>query len=242
MPGANLLPLGFPQAVSASLAGSTVEQEGAGFYAFGNDSYWGGREFIYVKAGGAIRQFGVCIVTPTVSGGKYVYTATEAPSTAILGRPIGIAMTALASGEWGWLCIGGVVPVNSNAAVAAAAAIAVAATGQGGASAAGKQITNAAVVVASTQTVAKSNCTGASGSLLIQVPDSDGWFVGAYLSGTGVGAGAKVAAIDPSGRFVTVDVVSTAAISGTVTATYNNATIFYNVCHINRPFMQGAIT
>ena len=76
----------------------------------------------------------------------------------------------------------------------------------------------------------------------LQVPNSDGWFVGAYLSGTGIAAATTVSSIDPSGRFVTLSVVTTAAVSGSVTATYNNATIFYNVAHLNRPFAQGAIT
>ena len=57
-----------------------------------------------------------------------------------------------------------------------------------------------------------------------------------------IAAGTTVSSIDPSGRFVTLSAVTTAAVAGTVTATYNNATVFYNVAHINRPFAQGAIT
>ena len=58
-----------------------------------------------------------------------------------------------------------------------------------------------------------------------------------------MGTNARVVSIDPSGRFVTVDVANTTAgIAGTVTATYNNATIHYNVASLNRSFAQGAIT
>ncbi len=52
----------------------------------------------------------------------------------------------------------------------------------------------------------------------------------------------RVTDIDPSGTLVTLSVATTAAVNGTVTGTYNNATIFYNVAHLNRPFAQGAIT
>jgi hypothetical protein len=76
----------------------------------------------------------------------------------------------------------------------------------------------------------------------LQVSGDAGWFIGAYLSGTGVAAGATITDIDPSGTQVTMSAVATAAINGTVTATYNNGTIFYNVVKINNPIAQGAIT
>lgn len=242
MPGSTLLPVGFQQANAGFLNG-TVESQGPGFYSFGQDAYWGGREFLFVKAGGTIPQFALVTVTPAVSGGKYVYTAVVCPNTANLGRPVGVAMGAAVSGDYLWVCVGGVVPVASAASVAADTAFGIGAAGQGGAIAAGKQILNARVVVAATATVAKTNCTGAAGSLVIQVPDSDGWFTGAYISGTGIQAGTTVVSIDPSGRFVTLSLATTSAyVGGTMTATYNNATIFYNVAHINRPFAQGQVT
>ncbi len=208
------------------------------------DPYWGGAELIYARANGAIRAFGLCILTPTFdsASSRYRYEATEAPSTANLGRSVCVSQEAMASGDFGWFCISGVTPVNCGAAVAAGTTFSNTAAGQGGAAVAGKQVLNAVVTAASSTTVAKANCTTLGLSTLLNVPNSDGWFVGAYLSGTGVAAGATVAAISPDGRTVTMSAASTATISGTVTATYNNATIFYNVAHINRPFMQGAIT
>lgn len=208
------------------------------------DNWWGAGEFMYVKAGGAIRTFGLVQLNPTFNATlkTWDYVATEAASTAILGRTVGVAMKTMADGEYGWICVGGVVPVNSNAAVAADTTFSVAATGQGGAAAVGKQIVNARIVGASTITVAKANCTQTGLNKTLNVPDSDGWFVGAYLSGTGIAAATIVASISPDGRTVTLNNDTTAVVAGTVTATYNNATIFYNVAHINRPFQQGAIT
>lgn len=209
-----------------------------------HDNWWGGGEFMYVKAGGAIRTFGLVQLNPAFDATlkTWNYVATEAASTAILGRTVGVAMKAMADGDYGWICVGGVVPVNSSAAVAADTTFSVAATGQGGAAAAGKQIVNARIIGASTITVAKANCTTVGLSATLNVPDSDGWFVGAYLSGTGIAAATIVSSISPDGRTVTMNNASTAVVAGTVTATYNNATIYYNVAHINRPFQQGAIT
>lgn len=219
----------------------TVSRAQPGLIYAGQDPYWGGGEFIYCVAGGSIRQFGLVVLTPSFSGNQIVYTATEAPNTANLGRTLGVAMTVATVGQFIWVCVGGVVPVNCSAAVAADTTFGIAAAGQGGANSAGKQILNARVVVASTQTVAKTGVAN-SGSNQLQVTDSMGWFIGAYLSGTGIAAGTTVTDISPDGRTVTLSANTTAAVNGTVTATYNNATVFYNVAHINRPFAQGAIT
>lgn len=223
---------------------STTPQVETGTIQGAVDPYWGAGEFIYAKAGGAIRVFGICQINPTYDSAlqTWGYVVTEAASTAILGRTVCVSQRAMASGDYGWFCIGGVTPINSNAAVAADNTFSIAATGQGGAAAAGKQVVNARIVGASTITSAKTNCISKGITTVLTVPNSDGWFVGAYLSGTGVGAAAIVSSISPDGRTVVMSVASTAAISGTVTATYNNATIFYNIAHINRPFQQGAIT
>lgn len=206
------------------------------------DPYWGGGEFIYCKANGAIRQFGLVVITQTIASGQVVYNATEVPNTANLGRTLGVAMVVAASGQFFWVCVGGVVPVNCSASVAADTSFGIAAAGQGGAVAAGKQILNARVMIAGAQTVAKTGCTANSGSTRLFIPSPDGWFAGAYLSGTGIAASTTVTDIDPSGTVATLSTATTAAVNGTVTATYNNATVFYNIAHINRPFAQGAIT
>ena len=233
-------PIGSQQLTPYNLP-DTTSRHTPGLIVDAVDPYWGGGEFIYCKAGGTIRQFGLVVLTQTIANNQVVYTATEVPNTAGLGRMVGVAMVPASSGQFIWVCIGGVVPVNCQASVAADTTFAIAAAGQGGALGNGKQILNARVVIAASQTVAKTGCTNNSGSTILRVPDTAGWFAGAYLSGTGVAAGATVTDIDPSGTVVTMSAVSTAAISGTVTATYNNATVYYNIAHINRPFAQGQV-
>jgi len=233
-------PVGNPQLTPYNLPDSTARLL-PGLIVDAVDPYWGGGEFMYVKANGSIRQFGLVVITQTIASGQVVYNATEVPNTAGLGRTLGVAMVPASSGNFLWVQIGGVVPVNCSASVAADTTFAIAAAGQGGALGNGKQVLNARVIIAATQTVAKTNCVNNSGSTQLRVSNADGWFAGAYLSGTGVASGATVTDIDPSGTLVTMSAVSTAAISGTVTATYNNATVYYNIAHINRPFAQGQI-
>lgn len=233
-------PLGAQQLTPFNLP-DTTERVQSGVIVNAVDPYWGGGEFIYLKANGTIRQYGLVVITPVISGGKIVYNATEVPNTANLARPLAVAMVPADSGEFFWACIGGVVPVNSAAAVAADTTFGIAAAGQGGANAAGKQVLGGRIVIASTTTVVKAG-TANSGSTTLFVNNADGWFIGAYLSGTGIAAGTTIVDIDPSGTIVTLSAATTAAVNSNVTATYNNATIFYNVAHINRPLAQGAIT
>lgn len=226
---------------SVALA-SDVEQAAPGQLMIAQDPYWGGREYMYCYAAGSIRQFGLVVITPTLTGGRIRYDVSEVPNTANLGRSLGVAMVGASAGQYIWVCIGGMVPVNCSAAVAANTTFGIAAAGQGGANAAGKQVLNARVILASTTTVVKAAQAPSGSTKLRLLSDDSGWFIGAYLSGTGIAAGATVVSIDPSGREVTISAATTAAVNGNVTATYNNATIFYNVAHINRPFAQGAIT
>lgn len=232
--------VGLQQIANFGLPDSTARVQ-PGLVVDAVDPYWGAGEFIYVKANGAITAKAICVVTPVVASGAVVYNATEVPNTANLGRMVGVAMTPMDSGEFGWLQIGGMTPVKCGASVAADTSFGITAAGSGGAVAAGKQILNARVMIAAAATVAKAGVAN-SGSLLLQVTGADGWFIGAYLSGTGIAAGTTIVDIDPSGTQVTLSAVTTAAVNSTVTATYNNATIFYNVAHLNRPFAQGAIT
>lgn len=220
----------------------TTERHAPGLTIMGEDPYWGSIEAIYVRANGSIRQGGLVVLTPSLVSNRWRWDATEVPNTANLGRPIYVAMTPMTSGQFGWVSNLGIIPVNCNASVAADTTFGIAAAGQGGANSAGKQILNARVVAPASTTVAKANSVANNNSTRLQIPNSDGWFIGAYLSGTGIAAGTTVTDIDPSGNFVTLSAATTAAVNGTVTATYNNATVYYNVVHIDRPCAQGAIT
>lgn len=236
--------VGTPQPQFSGLVVDTTPRFQPGFAQAFIDPWWGYGEYVYARASASIRAFGLAVLTPVFDStlNSYRYDASEVPNTANLGRTLVVAAKAMSSGDYGWFCQSGLTPVNCNASVAADTTFGIAAAGQGGANGAGKQVLNARVIAAATTTVAKANCQNLSGSTALQVPNSDGWFVGAYLSGTGVAAGATVSSISPDGRTVTMSAASTASIAGTVTATYNNATVFYNVAHIQRPFAQGAIT
>lgn len=207
------------------------------------DPWWGGGELVWGRAAAAIRAQGLCSMQPTFDTAlqAFRYDVTEVANTANLGRSLCVAMGSYTTGQYGWFLLSGVVPVNCQAAVAAGTTFGIAAAGQGGANTAGKQILNGIVVAPSTTTVIKTQCQAPVGSNQLQVGNSEGWFVGAFLSGTGIAGGTTITAIDSSGRIVTLSAVTTAAV-GSVTATYNNGTIFYNVAHLNRPFAQGAIT
>ena len=64
--------------------------------------------------------------------------------------------------------------------------------------------------------------------------------VGVAVTGTGIPASTTITAIDPDNRTVTMSANATATGSVSVTGTYNDATIFYNVVTVNRPGAQGA--
>lgn len=208
------------------------------------DNWWGTGEFLYARAGGVITPFSLCVITPVFDSTlqAWVPVATEAPNTANLGRTLAVAMNTMASGEYSWFQVTGVTPVDCNASVAADTAFGIAAAGQGGAITAGKQVLNSRVIAAASATVVKAGCIAQNGTTLLQVPNSEGWFIGVYLSGSGIAAGTTVTGISPDGRTITLSAAVTAQVNGSVTATYNNGTVFYNVAFINRPFAQGQIT
>jgi len=228
-------------AAAAGLASGVVP----GMIAQADDKVFGGGEFIFARANGAIRQYGLCVLTPVWDATNLLYTinATECPNTANLGRALAVAQCvgAMASGEYGWFMYSGNTPVNGTATVAVDTTAGITAAGQIGANTAGKQILNARVGGTATRTLAKA-ATGLNGDTRINVVTTDGWWVGGYLSGTGVGASAIIGDIDPMGKYVIATVANSADIAGSVTQTDNNATIFYNVLHMNRAFAQGAIT
>lgn len=207
------------------------------------DPYWGGAEFIYVKFSSTVTVKALCIILPVFNSTTLTwdFVASEAPSTAGMGQQLGVAVLGATTGMFGWLQISGVTPVKSNAAVAADTTFAIAATGQGGALANGKQVLGARVIGASTITKVKASTGGISGGDTINVTNTDGVFVGCYASGTGVGAAAIVTAVNAYENTVTVSVVNSAAVTGNVTFTYNNATIYYNVAILNRPIAQGQV-
>lgn len=228
----------------ASLSPSLVPLS-PGFIAEVEDPVWGPGEAVWARAGGSIRLAGLCVLTPVWDSTNlvYNYNMTECPNTANLGRAVYVYLgnTAITVGQYGWFLCTGRYPVNGTATVAADTTAGITAAGQIGANTAGKQLLNARVMTPATQTVVSAG-SGLIGDTKINLVNTAGFFPGVYVSGTGVGAAAICSFVDPNGKFILVTVANSAAVSGNVTATYNNATIFYNVLEMNRTFAQGAIT
>jgi len=206
------------------------------------DPYWGGGEVIRLR----VPANTTAIPTGGVAIYNNAFTYAICPNTANLGQPLAAAVTAvpLNAGfdQYAWFYVSGSFPALSNASVAANTAIGIAAAGQLGANSAGKQVLNARNQVAATTTVVKANSNTTAGSTMLKVTNSDGWFVGLFLSGTGIPAATTISAIDASGTCITLSAAATATGSVSVTGTYNNATIFWNVVNGQRVFAQGAIT
>lgn len=211
----------------------TVERVATGTIINAFDSYWGGGEFIYAKAAANVRMGGCVTLLPVLTGGKFQLQATEIATTINQSRPVAFACSTVDSGEFGWFAISGMVPASAGATAAAGAPIGIfTSAGQiTGTIVAGRGILNAVAVLPPTTTVVKTGCTGRSGDFTITIPNAEGWFIGATLTGTGVGASAKVVSVSPDQRTVTVDVANSAAVTGSVTATYTG----FVVVHLDRP-------
>lgn len=199
------------------------------------DAYLGGGAFMYAKAAAA-QAVGTCVYFGNANGDV---TATAIPNTANQGFPVGFARQKMAGSDYGWYQVHGVCPAVVTASVAAGVAIGITGAGTLGTVAAGKQILNAQVLVASTGTITKPITTSVQvgKTKLIEVPNINGLWIGQAVSGTGVGASAVITAIDPSGNFISVDVASTAA--GTVTGTFTYTG--FVLLRIAFPFAQGQI-
>lgn len=234
-------PVELPVAVPTSLRDLPIAP---GSQAEISDPVWGPGKAMFARAGGAIRLYGLCVLTPVYDATNQTMqqNMTEAPNTTLLGRPLYVYMgnTALTTGQYGWFMFSGVSPINGTATVAADTAIGIVAAGQVGTLAAGKQLMNARNAIAASNTLVKAG-VGASGDNFIYFAGgTQGFFVGGYVSGTGVGASAIISEVNPNNIKVTV--VNSAAIAGNVTQTANNAVIFYNIVAMNVLGAQGPIT
>lgn len=245
MPGFSSRTFIAPQPLTSFWAASDVPLHQDGLVVSADDSgWWGaGGEFMYVRTGAAIAQFALCVVAPVFNAalGRFEYVATECPNTPNLGRPVGVAMASAVANRWIWLQLAGITPVRSTASVAADSAFGLTGSGTVGAVTAGRQVLNARTVAPATTTVAKTGCTTAVGTTLLRVPNAEGWFPGLFLSGTGIATGTFVTGINVNNNEVTLSAATTAQV-GTVTGTYNNGTVFFNVAYFNRSFVQGQTT
>lgn len=225
-----------------------------GFIAVAEDPIWGPGEFVFGRVGANLRPYALCSLLEVWDAANklYTYNFTECAATANLGRALfvfqgnvgGVAGATVAAsvGQYGWFMMSGRTPVNSTSSIAADTTAGHGA-GQLIANAAGIQVLNSRVITPATQTVVAATAgLGAAGDTQIQLASVAGFFPGVYVAGTGVGAAAIVTAVDQISKIIQVSVVNAAQVSGNITATYNNAAIFYNVLAMNRAFAQGAIT
>ena len=203
------------------------------------DPFWGLGEFMYIKSNDALLKGSLVMWDE-------VYQGVLLPSTTLQGFPFGVAMAPIASGKFGWIQLSGRCVYATSATVAADAAVAIAAAGVVGASATGKQLVNVRNRISATGTKTFTVTTQNGTNVIYCAQGYDGAFLGMALSGTGVGASAVIAALDPDGkRIYTGTAIGTASGANqtatgniTLTGTYTG----YGSGMINRPFAQGAIT
>lgn len=209
-----------------------------GFFATAEDPVWGPGEFVFGRAGAGIRIAGLCqsLAVWDATNKVFTYNMIESTATANAGRSyyIYVGNTALTTGQYGWFMTSGRYPVNGTSTIAADVKAGHNGAGQLTADAATFGIDASNVITPATQTVVAAAVSGVLGSNQIFLASTAGFFPGVYVSGTGVGAAAICSFVDPLGRYILVTVVNSAAVTGNVTATYNNATIFFNVLECNR--------
>lgn len=217
----------------------TVQRHVLGTKVTAVDPFWGLGTFMYVKSTDAL-------IKGSLTMFDEAYNGVLLPSTALQGFPFGVAMAPMASGVFGWIQVEGRAVYKTSATVAADANVAIAAAGVVGASAAGKQLLGVRNRISATGTKTFTANTQNGTNVLFCPQGYDGAFLGMALTGTGVGASAVVAALDPDGkRIYTGTAIGTASGANqtataqiTLTGTYTG----YGSGVIMNPMAQGAIT
>jgi hypothetical protein len=214
----------------------TVARHPPGYCLDFYDSYFGWQRAIYAVSAAAQVVGEPCILGWAMTAGNTapVLTATTAPTALAPGEPIVVAKTAMVSGGYGWYITHGIAPVAGDSALAASAAAFIHAAGRIGATGVGDQVVGAKVLKTSSHTVTKANTIVDKGTYRIKVPNTDGLFIGMPITGSGMGASAKITHITPD-NVVTVDVVATASGVVTITGTYTDSTVHWLTCFLQGP-------
>lgn len=204
------------------------------------DPYFGGLEVIRLSV-----PVSTAVKVGNVAVWDSAYSYVAVPSTAALGQPVAISLSSVPSNasnvQYGWFVISGTYVVASAASITAATAAYIGTAGLiTGSQANGKQILNIKTQVAATTTVVKT-AQLLGGNVNIKVTNTDGWFVGAAITGTGIPASTVISTIDQNNNMVTLNNAPTAGGSVSITATYNDGTTYWNVCTVDRPFAQGQV-
>jgi len=204
------------------------------------DPYWGAEEVIRLQI-----PVSTAVSVGQASTLNNTYSYVALPNTANMGQAFAVAMNAVPSDavniQYAWFAIAGRRPFFSTASVAADTAFGITAAGKFGAISNGKQILSARVQAPATTTVVKV-ASVISGKNTIQVNNTDGWFVGLPVTGTGIPAATTISSIDQNNRTVRISNAATSTISTNVTATYNDGgSNFWNIVDFQRPSTQGQI-
>lgn len=97
---------GIGQPGIATLPSVTTEPQ-FGEIATGYDPVLGGGEFMFVKAAAGITVGDVVELAFTLSSGVFTVSATGWTGTTLTGKPLGVAMATLTSGQSGWVQVQG---------------------------------------------------------------------------------------------------------------------------------------
>lgn len=195
---------------------------------------WGQCELLYVRSNSA----------STFTLGQLVtidkdFNIAALASTAGLGRPVAVVLTAFAAGsvtvQYGWVMLAGIAPVQYSVAATTGLLYIGTAGVATPTQANGKQLNNATCLIAAASAFTRS-VTTQNGSKIVKVARTNGMFVGQTPSGTGIPA-STISAIDPSGQAFTLSSAATA--TGTVTGTFTPTG--FGIVHFNRMFAQGQI-
>lgn len=232
---APIYPLAGMPAASDLMTPDTVQRFQLGMVCEAIDPYFGYGKFMYLKAA-AIQAVG-SVVTVDEN-----FTATAVSNALVnVAFPVLVARQNMAANTFGWYMAEGMGPIRALVALGIGAQVGL--SGTAGAIttwAAGKQILGMQVLQAGGYSITKANVSTQNGSTIIQVPNVEGLFVGMGVTGTGIPASTTIAAVDTSGRAITVSNASTATGVITMTCLYTSGA--YVLGRFNSPHTQGAIT
>ncbi len=238
--------IGYPQISNITPGFDQEAKVTLGTIISGNDPYWGGGEYIYLK---------MPITTTTPAGSLLAYDVATAFTATLLANADGTAksfavlVNALApvavtdAPQYGWAKIAGYAPVWSDASIAADTTASVVAAGQAGAAATGQQLQGFRVTKPATGSdvvKAAGTVNRTIGNATLATYDTSGLIVGMLCSGTGIPATTYITAIDMFS--ITISNVPTTTGNSAFTASYAATPNFWNLCTFDRPHTQGALT
>ena len=198
---------------------------------------WGPSELVFAYNAGA-----------AVAPGRLVhldknFEISDVPNTGATGRPVYVTLTNFSAGsttrQGGWLLRSGIAPVQYAVAATTGAVYISATAGQATPTnpMGHKQIVNMTCLIAAASTFTRA-VTTQNGSRRVAMTRVTGVYIGQAISGTGIPGGATIAGIEPGGQGVTFSAAATA--TGTVTGTFTNTG--FGICHLDRPFVMGAVS